>query len=130
LCVSASQNHRVADVVPAIFMKLMNIHEPLMNFWRFCAPRGAVCVNDLGFSRGEFPFKRRIHFTNSFLVFDYFPRVFEFFSASSRLLRGDRTREISSSECFVEEIPIVLVVPFIEGFGRGQLARAYSRPFT
>jgi hypothetical protein len=39
LCVSASQNHRVADVVPAIFMKLMNIHEPLMNFWRFCAPR-------------------------------------------------------------------------------------------
>jgi hypothetical protein len=59
-----------------------------------------------------------------------FPRVFKFFSAGSRLLRGDCTREISSRENYVEENPVVFVVSFIEGFGRGQPARAYSRPFT
>jgi hypothetical protein len=53
---------------PTLFRRYSWSWWTFMNLWWISGdfvllancPRGAVCVGDLGFSRGEFPFKRRI----------------------------------------------------------------------
>jgi hypothetical protein len=77
-------------VSPTLFRRYSWSWWTFMNLWWISGdfvllancPRGAVCVGDLGFSRGEFPFKRRIRlrilssYLIIFLVFsNSFPRA-------------------------------------------------------
>jgi hypothetical protein len=107
-----------------------------MNLLANC-PRGATCADELGFSHGESPFKRRVRWRilSSCLLL----------LASSRLSRGPSPHfDLVHFGLCVEDHLLVyivsvvvcrghscyIVVPFIKGFGWGQRARAYSRPFT